>query len=66
MDLFERQIIASIYTIRKNGKRPYIESIFIISSNSANNITKRHVEEKINLLLSDKKNRKPTNKTRFR
>ena len=56
MDSFERQIIESIYTIRKNCKRPDIESIFkIISSNSVNNITIRDVEEKINLSLSDKK-----------
>ena len=30
MDSFERQIIESIYTIRKNCKRPDIESIFKI------------------------------------
>ena len=57
IDSFERQITESIYTIRKNCKRPDIDSIFkIISSNSANNITIRDVEEKINSLLSDKKN----------
>ena len=58
IDSIERQITESIYTkIRKNCKRPDIDSIFkIISSNSANNITIRDVEEKINSLLSDKKN----------
>ena len=48
--------LKSIYTIKKNCKRSDTESIFkIISFNSANNITIRDVEEKINLLLSDKK-----------
>ena len=56
MDSFERQIIESIYTIRKDCKRPDIESIYrIISSKPANNIMIREVEEKINLLFSDKK-----------
>ena len=56
MDSFERQIIESIYTIRKDCKRPDIESIYrIFSSKPANNIMIREVEEKINLLFSDKK-----------
>ena len=47
-NIMTRQIIESIYTIRKNYKRPDIESILkIISSNSANNITTRQIIESI-------------------
>ena len=56
MDSYERQIIESICTFKKkNCKRPDVESIFkIISSNSANSISIRSVEEKINLLSNKK------------
>ena len=44
-----------VHLKKKNCKRPDVESIFkIISSNSANSISIRSVEEKINLLSNKK------------
>ena len=62
MDPLETQIIERIYIIRKSSKIPDIDSIFkIISSNSANNLTKRDVEE--NLKMDETKCRFGKNKT---
>lgn len=56
LNTFEQQIVEFINIIRKNSKRPDIDSIFkIISFNSALIFTKTDLEEKLKLLLTGRK-----------